>query len=200
LKVLSEITEKYETEEYSDLYSMFYVYGLMGEVYLELEQWDDSDYCMSKAIDISSRLIISDDFRVRCMYGNICLIKHRLEESEKILTELANDLQYNSKYQYWLAETYFQLGELKLQMYDYAKAEEFYSKAREIYSNLKSAYIINQNACYEKIAEIKFANSDYQGAVKNMEMAIYSFQKYKERNEKVPKEYRKLLKQYKSYI
>jgi tetratricopeptide (TPR) repeat protein len=123
-----------------------------------------------------------------------------LEESEKILTELANDLQYNSKYQYWLAETYFQLGELKLQMYDYAKAEEFYSKAREIYSNLKSAYIINQNACYEKIAEIKFANSDYQGAVKNMEMAIYSFQKYKERNEKVPKEYRKLLKQYKSYI
>ena len=197
---LQKIKNEYIREEYNDILCMFSVYELLGSLCMSLEQHDEAEQYLIKAIEISTRLVVCNDYNARCMLGSLYVDRDRNQEGEKILQVLLDDLRFSpNTSKRLLGDIYYLLGESEIKKKEWGKAIEFFKDAQDAYSKVHSAYFFFQCPCYEKLADISFENQSYAEAVQYMQTAINIIKADRKNRVSIPPEYIEKINKYKSF-
>jgi len=146
-------------EETGDKSGMSSTYGNLGSILSEKEDWEASDQCYEKAIELREELS-SDSTALLELYSNRAIVLIHLNKLDKAEKLMKQSLKINEKTGSGkgLLGDYRNLGNLSLQKRDWAGAEQFYKKALDLntklnirremaedYRNLFNLYVHNEN-------------------------------------------------------
>lgn len=195
--ILWEIIREYDSKQYVEITSIIPVYELLSVTMIELDEYKAAEEILIKALEISEKQVVSDDYMLRFGLGQLYMDTNRINEAEKIFRALVNDMKCMScESNRLLAEAYYNVAEIELINKNLAAAEEYFLEAAKHFAKLASGYSLCQCVCYEKIADIKHEIGEYSGAALYMKNAIAILKKDRANRPHVPKVYKEKLKKY----
>ncbi len=117
-----------------------HLYNNLGELYLEIEDYDDA----KKYFDIAFGLFNDqdDEYNAAHSLSNICKIQNKFGDEDKAITGYLECIKGFSIHENWedIAFTYNSIAEIYLKKQDYKKAEEYIKMALNTIENNSGKY------------------------------------------------------------
>ncbi len=117
-----------------------HLYNNLGELYLEIEDYDDAKKYFDIAFDLFKDH--DDEYNAAHSLSNICKIQNKFGDDNKAITGYLECIKGFSIHENWedIAYTYNSIAEIYLKKQDYKKAEEYIQMALNTIENNSGKY------------------------------------------------------------